>query len=961
MTSIRRPALVGDEGRADRVRATLADLQEVLPPRGRLSGSPASDRAGNATRRLGELRRLLRRERAALAVVVSAVMVAVMFLLDFIGGGKDSLLEEADKQQGVAVALGEHIVVALLVATVAYWLLVQWKPRRALRKHRKRVRREEPERAVVRERRAELFAEGVADPRAAALGVVYGRTGTGRTAFLAMLRVELAKRRRVPVTVHASRKGLAELEDQALKAFAGDIEPYLESDEQNEVIWRRARLWRDIVVIVDEITEDVVAALWDDDGELLRREIKSLQSHGIALVLSTTRRLPLDGSVTIREDLDLFTLAEAERYVEKAIGEDKLQEVLDALHLLRDPIDESLVAPFYLEFLARLDAPLGHVSPNRDLWRAEILGRYIEATEQGSVSVRRELGATSEAKPSGDQRGAGGRMSSALVERAERGSAALKAAEALARVLPIERGRFSADPKILGKLPRRAVSCAVELGLMWHRGERIGFEADDLGAYLIGKRRERRKRLLDIVIRIAVQPMERGREDRYPVMALIFWALQHRAEADDLLAELLERTDHRARPLVVATAIRIAATCGISSHDRELGERARTCIAGVRTIGSKGPGAWKRDELIKLMRALAEWQTATAQELLLDLSRSGAAGLDWPAARALATSDALEQPVEKLVNHLLEQALRSGPDEVSKPDREQGRDVAALAWILPALREQCAEQFEAVRDLCMNPQMSPLRGQVAIAQGLKLAVINGRCAERNFEDILDLLTRTGERRDPYVRSWHARIVLVQATLAHIWLNVHDKDARARELLQRLSHLPERHELVQHAIRLVREGLRVTSDPAYKDKLDRFIWMHEKQVVRWVGVGRDELARLAADTVLLSNMSYALRDEDRQRADQVATQTDLPRCIRSSSRSQIIQGACDCGQGLCQPGRPPALERYAPFAESFCREQARLARRKGGPQWVRPRRRAGKRLEEFWAGQAQAIVRARPRG
>jgi hypothetical protein len=80
---------------------------------------------------------------------------------------------------------------------------------------------------------------------------------------------------------------------------------------------------------------------------------------------------------------------------------------------------------------------------------------------------------------------------------------------------------------------------------------------------------------------------------------------------------------------------------------------------------------------------------------------------------------------------------------------------------------------------------------------------------------------------------------------------------------------------------------------------------------------------------------------------------------ASQRHHISQGGdCGCGQRLCGEAKDPARDWRAPFEESFCREQVRLAHKYGPPQWINGRRQA---LAEFWEAQASEIARDRRQG
>ena len=89
---------------------------------------------------------------------------------------------------------------------------------------------------------------------------------------------------------------------------------------------------------------------------------------------------------------------------------------------------------------------------------------------------------------------------------------------------------------------------------------------------------------------------------------------------------------------------------------------------------------------------------------------------------------------------------------------------------------------------------------------------------------------------------------------------------------------EPHALVKHAIIAGAGGLRDARRPPQRYPLSRYMWLHERDAVRWVEQGKAEVAQLAGDVVLLGDMTYRLRRSDPAKADEVAALADLPRCV-----------------------------------------------------------------------------------
>ncbi|HTR88820.1 MAG TPA: hypothetical protein VMG62_01765 [Solirubrobacteraceae bacterium] len=893
------------------------------------------------------------RHQPAAFAAIPAIVVVVLIVCDYISWSGGRSIDSWTKEHELGSNLIEHVLVAVLVAAVAYYLVLGLRRQQVLRRYRELcdahpeqlVEWSEGKPPVVRRVRAELLAEGIARSDEPAVAVVEGRAGTGRTSFLVALVRELAEKELIPVPVWAKRDGTFHVETLAAKAFCDRIDRHVSSRSQAETIWRRARASRDVVILVDGLDEEVVEAFMKDE-ERFEKAIAALGEHRIAIVLFTTRKLPFKDVVTLREDLDLFTREEAREYVEEYVNRrleqtTKANEATVALERLHDRVDDSLVAPFYLELIAGLREPLGEMPENRDRWRASVLERYLDGLANGTV-VPRNSSAEDDTE-----------------DLLSRGRAARKVAEAVAKRLRIEEGHPTIARAELRAKDRRALQDAVDFSLLWQGREQVGFAADDLGAFVIAGARKDPASLLEGVRHLAARTSERQRRDRYTIMALIFWHLRHdqpaRQETFDRLLGDLE-TFRWTRPAVVAAVVRIASTCDLAGYSRRIALCVERCIAAAQDRWPADP-AWYQTELISLVRALADWRDRRAHELLWSMATAHHIDAEWPAAVALATApDRPETTLREAIREKLDAARSRSPREMSRHDDQLGKEIASLAWILPTLRENAEEQFERVKRLCLEGGMSPLRGEMSLAQGLKLAIVNRRSVERNIEDVRELLFAGDSESGPPVRFWHARLVLVQATLAHAWPHgdtgangaVAELDRELRAFRGR-----EPHPLVRHGVDLAREGLRaLASSPRARHALGRYMWTHERDAVRWVEQGKGELARLAADTVLLSNMTYELRRRDEGRADHAVANEDLPPCIRRcSSRRRIVAGDCYCAHGLCRPSQEPVIDMRARFSESFCREQVRLASQKGPPPWMARQLFGGRQLVRFWEHQA----------
>jgi hypothetical protein len=173
--------------------------------------------------------------------------------------------------------------------------------------------------------------------------------------------------------------------------------------------------------------------------------------------------------------------------------------------------------------------------------------------------------------------------------------------------------------------------------------------------------------------------------------------------------------------------------------------------------------------------------------------------------------------------------------------------------------------------------------------------------------------------------------------------------------------------VKEGIELALNGLLDLTHPANGTPSTRsnyeYMWSHERDAVRWVELGKDKLAQFAADVVLLSNMTYRLREHSVARANEAAVSDELPLCIQKSSLRERIDHHCngECALKLCQSELGQAvLNARAPFSAGFCRDQARLVGQNGAPRWTRISYRRKSHLKTFWDDQANLVQSAHSR-
>ncbi len=908
-------------------------------------------------------------------LIAFAVPITIAVFLDLLVPPARDWLDGFYKSHEVGVSLIEHLLVAALVAAFAFYWVLGRKRQMALGSYRDLARRQ-PWRLVdwsqrkaptTRKTTSERIAEWFERGPQPAVAVVRGRPGTGRTGFIVGLVRDLATRGLLPIPIRARPDGSLVFESDAREKFCEQIDLRLNSQQEVDEIWHRARSTRDVVILIDGLDDEFVRTLSHDAGRHFQDKLEDLRSRHIGVVLATTGGLPVGDIRPLREDLDLFNRDEAKRYIEAELKDVSPTAAFEALVRLPDSVDGTLISPYFLELLVRLQrAGLlvpAEIPEHRDGWRCAILQAYLEAIRDGRIT---STGMDSEQDPE---------------EVCNRGLAAVEAAEAVAREISFDPTDFTVALAQVQPRTPTALDDAVDLELLSQGAEHVGVAHDDLGSYLLASTTDDLDSLLEAVGRIADSGHVQRRRDRHTLNALCFWHLQHEGEQRRALFERffaeLERR-RWTRPAVVAGLVRIASASRFPGRSARA-DSARVAGAVHRCINALETATTGRDspdfapELIGLVRALAEWPNRTAHPLLWRLATNPRTGVEWPAAKALALAgDGPEKTLQQVIGDTLWRAKTgSTPAELSAPAHVVGAEIASLAWILPALRasgEDAEAQLDRVIGLCLDRGMSPLRGEMALARGLKFAIINDRAGDQNMRTARELL----DGRDGGLRFWHARLALVQAMFAHAWQHPEQAD-QCDDQLERLKQR-EPHLLVRRGIELARRGLRQSRASSNGSHVQNsYMWTDEREVVRWVEQDRTEIAQLAADAILLSNMIYRLRAIDERKADRVAVDSGLPVCIRNSSdRKNIEKNGCSCRHGLCVNFGPldpdsAVLSTRARFSESFCREQAGLAVRRRPPPWVArriPSYWARRRLEDFWTSQAEAVQRddaARERG
>ncbi len=959
------------------------------------------------------VRRWLLLHRPEWAFGVGVGLFLVLVALDFIPGSED-LFGSLDEQHPVAVGLGEHAVAAIVIGCVGYWWLFGYKRQKALKSYRRKLldsdqklvdwyvpkpypvansrldgtagrtssrRRDRfprprasresaaAELPRLRERTCERLGEEIIHSRSPAVAIVKGRAGTGRSSFILELVDYLANKGLVPIPLLARHGGKFDLEQQARERFFRNIESTASADDQ-DAIWHFARQTRGIVVLVDGLDKELFEEL-EDDEEKRASAITDLQGSQIHLVLATTLDLDLEFNVEsnlgidqipslLREDLDRFTYDEAGEYLDGELG--SLSG--DACAALGEPAvrdDETLVDPFYLDLLVCLtqakllkELNLAGRRTQSDKWRQLILERYLRAVREDQLADAYEK-----------------RLRFGDKSPSKRGLQAYRAAQTVAARLDVEQD-LTVEKAKLKDVDADALLDAKQLNLIRVGPQRVSFSSDELGAYIYAELHGDPRKLLEIVAHVAEGEVGSLRHQRFGLIALTFWLLEHPAERSDTFDELLKVLENsgNARPRLAAAALRILNACpDLACNQESKGRVVELVHTSVAHLAAPQSGQ-RRDPdpngPVRLVRALSNWSDPDRHVLLWRLARSRNLEVVWPAIKALAgfRAAAAEQwsALDERFNAILDEADGEKPRSLSEESSELGNDLASLAWLLPALRsdDRCAhdpieEQWLRLKEICRREGLSPLRGEMALAQGLKLAALMKRRVD--YEEIEELLVK-----EP-LRFWHARLVLVHAVVAHAWRDEGHRQ-RCLQLLCEL-HENEAHELTARAIALGIEGLKTadSKDPVDEAQLYEYLWSHEHDAVTWVEQRKWKVSQLAADVVLLSNMTYELWKKDEETAEQWACDKPIPSCIADSSRRMCIidpEWPDDpCGCPLCTAGSPAVLGTWARFTEAFCRDQARLVALQGPPAWVR-RNGAGERgcareLKRYWRYEAQHVA------
>jgi NACHT domain len=904
--------------------------------------------------------RWLRRWSPLVVMPIVTLAVVVPLVLDLVG-----VLNVRDdcNSRPVACALATNVVVTFFALAIAYFALFGWKFERAISSYRRKLREgvasmvggEGPHVAAnraVRGAACRRLAKTMSKARGPALLVVSGGDGAGKTTFLAGLADELASRRWMPVPISVEHRETADLKQCAKERFLSTIESSVDSEGSADAIWRRLRSTHRLVILVEGLDQ----CKEFDTGSHTTRErlseaVTDVLRSGIALVLITVNEELLadsDRFQPIREHLDFLDRNDARRFLRERLGLSSGTRRLDdhlevALEALEDPVEGLRAAPFHLSRLADLaDAmtsngamrqALRDLPANSDAARTTLLQLYVRGVEAGDVAPR-----------------------ALALHEADRWRNEQRRAEAVAATTTLaselfERCALSLGREQLAGHSAEAIDDALTLELLHEKHDRLEFPSETFRAYFIAEhfRSETEPASLTSGWReLQDRPLSPlRRQDRHGLDALVMWyVMQTRRRPkqiyDDCVGLLnMAPGGGTLRPALLATVARIVAARG--SLDPLVDE--------VVDQAEKTDG--RSDEKLMLIQGLALIDRPATWRLLWNFAMDRNYAVEWAAARALARGGpSAFAATSGVTSAMLERAEHADPAELSSIASEVGYAVGSLAWILPSLRDGSAETerlYARTEKLCLSSAMTPLRGELSLAHGLKLAITDR--PER------DDVAATAERlltADPPLAFWHARLDLVQVLAMHGWTRTY-RARHLRKVLKRVKRREE-HPLVEAALRLAIGALRQAEQGAATVGVDEtlwsFVWADDTEVVSTRGPA-GEVSRLAADVVLLTNLMYGLPDADcESRGPALARARSLPHCIGSSLDRCEVRTECRCEHDVCGVWREhPATAKRAPFSESFCRRQARLALEHGAPRWVTRnpirQRQARPGLMTFW--------------
>jgi hypothetical protein len=304
-------------------------------------------------------------------------------------------------------------------------------------------------------------------------------------------------------------------------------------------------------------------------------------------------------------------------------------------------------------------------------------------------------------------------------------------------------------------------------------------------------------------------------------------------------------------------------------------------------------------------------------QTLLHLLTDDTYAIRWESARVLAAiGDA-----GGVLQSWLDRIASNSKNKQFRADNPLCLQEGAL-WFGPSLCDpenstpfarSFSELFENVKQACNNEEPGCRGAESSLAQGLKLAAVNG--GSPIDPDRLRFATTQA-------RFWFARF---EATLAMGYLSARGRH-EMEPALEGQEHDPHP---------FVRAAARAVSNVIEGDRPAERIWINEEEALSVAAsVLRPDSLLLLADVAL--TLSLCSRGSQEQR-DKNALRSDLPLCVRSGhDRFRLLSKAqCpnECGFNVC-PFQHTAVSYWnrGPFPEAFCRDVRHAVSRVGPPPW-----------------------------
>ncbi len=757
--------------------------------------------------------------------------------------------------------------------------------------------------------------------------LIVGDTGSGKTSLLLALADHFAQRGILPIVVSlrdVEKLDFAELAETRFKEY---VDSHVRAATDAEKLWWWVRSRRDIVVLADDLDRARVPGLADDPYKTAAR---------VALEAASRRELPL--VVTSRsEGLPRGVAGEILGPLQVTTGE-AVQELLKRVgraHDEHDVVHENVergalaVNPFYLGVVTDLlrwhslkGPPAGG---DEHAVRVALLQAWRSALLGGATVPQQE--------------------------RDRREQVLDIVADFAAAQLPPESPPL--DPSLAEGQWLQALHAAEQFDLLEVGEEgRYSFKHDAMHAYFASRALTRDRRPLAAALAEAPDAPR-------VQLALVFAAAATRDRdfceetCTALLATSTQLVDEQ-RLLRAGAAAEVASAGAFRDLDDTI---AATCAAARRYASP----LVRRSAL----EQIAKLSGGRAVEALWEFAGDDDYGVRWAAAEELVNrcSGAQQLPVglgsEVFVSGTHAYRALAVRIEQSLDDAERlpgQRDDWApeilplkhMAWILPTLRTRMRALKDHDLDTLVSGHLRRLieleAAQVTRQKGLEASLAQGFRADAQHnreagvdEDALAMLNRA--------EFWYSQLNLLHAiTVRAAYSGLPRRAQRVSDLLagdgdprevSPETRLEKRHPFLRAAAELCDEALEKVARTKNPQRVDRYVWGDDGQVVSAAPDGLvKEAAQLVGDIIVLLNMNET---GDEQEREEFGSNNELPYCMQQSrDRKELLEGCIGadmCGFGLCpyQPvvNRPSA---HREISRQFCLHQRRNARADVARRW-----------------------------